>query len=161
MSPETFATEAMAMERTLYGVARSYLSSTADCCDAVQQALLRAWEKRGTLRNERYFRTWLTRILINECRTLLRRGKRMIPVAEVPERAAEMVEGRNELLPLLQELPEKYRLPLVLYHLEGYSVKEAARCLQLPCGTLTSRLKRGRALLKQNWKEEIDNEMES
>ena len=65
MDRQFFIASAQAMERSMYCIARSYLRCEADCEDALQNALLRAWEKRNTLREERYFRTWLTRILIN------------------------------------------------------------------------------------------------
>ena len=64
------------MERRLYRISRTILSSDADCQDALQEALIRAWMRRGSLRNEGAFDAWLIRILINECRILARRAKR-------------------------------------------------------------------------------------
>ena len=60
MDRQFFIASAQAMERSMYCIARSYLRCEADCEDALQNALLRAWEKRNTLREERYFRTYLT-----------------------------------------------------------------------------------------------------
>ena len=88
MDRQFFIASAQAMERSMYCIARSYLRCEADCEDALQNALLRAWEKRNTLREERYFRTWLTRILINSCKETLRRQKRETPAADFPEAAA-------------------------------------------------------------------------
>ena len=88
MDRQFFIASAQAMERSMYCIARSYLRCEADCEDALQNALLRAWEKRNTLREERYFRTWLTRILINSCKETLRRQKREAPTADFPEAAA-------------------------------------------------------------------------
>lgn len=75
----TFINEVKARERQLYRIARSYLSAEADCADAVQEALTRAWARRETLRDDTLFGTWLTRILINECKTALRRRRRRFP----------------------------------------------------------------------------------
>lgn len=72
MDKEEFTRAVLEYESTLYRVAKSMLGSEADCADAAQNALLRAWEKQHTLRDTAYFKTWLTRILINECRAMLR-----------------------------------------------------------------------------------------
>ena len=57
MDKQTFSEQVLAMGDSLYRVARTILRSPADCEDAVQEAVAKAWEKRGTLREERYFRT--------------------------------------------------------------------------------------------------------
>ena len=66
MRQADFIRRARACERRLYRVARTMLPREADCEDAVQEALLRAWDRLDTLRNEAYFETWLIRILINQ-----------------------------------------------------------------------------------------------
>ena len=77
MDKQTFSEEVRRMERSLYRVAMSYTGNVSDAADAVQEALLRAWRRRDTLRDERYFDTWLMRVVINESKTLLRRRRRM------------------------------------------------------------------------------------
>ena len=72
MTAAEFSDQVLLMEPMLYRVAYGLLLNRTDCADAVQEALLRAWEKRRSLRDESLFRTWLVRILINECYTLLR-----------------------------------------------------------------------------------------
>ena len=85
MTGEAFAKAVTGMTQTLYRVSCSQLPSEADREDAVQEALRRAWEKRGSLKDERYFRTWVVRILLNVCHDIRREGKRMIPAEEIPE----------------------------------------------------------------------------
>lgn len=155
MDRSFFVSQAMAMERSLYCVARSYLSSPADCEDALQTALLRAWEKRGSLREQKYFNTWLTRIMINCCKELLRRQRREIATDQVPEAAAP-AGGDGEIWRQLAALDEKYRIVLVLYYRDGYSVQEIGRILRQPPGTVKSRLSRAREKLRaQLIKEEV------
>ena len=84
MTGEAFAKAVTEMTQTLYRVSCSQLPNEADREDAVQEALRRAWEKRGSLRNEEYFRTWVVRILLNVCHDIQREGKRMIPAEEIP-----------------------------------------------------------------------------
>lgn len=79
MDREQFTSAVLAAEPTLYRVAKTMLRSEHDCADAAQQAILRAWEQLDSLRSTRYFKTWLVRILINECSTILRRQQRLAP----------------------------------------------------------------------------------
>ena len=76
MTDADFIREVQACERTLYRVSRTILSSDADCCDAVQEALTSAWKHRNDVQL-RFFKTWLIRILINECHNIGRRLKRV------------------------------------------------------------------------------------
>ena len=79
MDKTEFTAAVLEAEQTLYRVAKTMLGSEHDCADAAQQAILRAWEQLGTLRNPKYFKTWLTRILINECNAMLRQRQRLAP----------------------------------------------------------------------------------
>ncbi len=65
MDKDFFVTEIEKCSGTLYRVAWAILRDDDDCMDAMQDTALKAWEKRHTLREERYFRTWVTRICIN------------------------------------------------------------------------------------------------
>lgn len=147
MDRQFFIASAQAMERSMYCIARSYLRCEADCEDALQNALLRAWEKRSTLREERYFRTWLTRILINSCKETLRRQRRESPSADFPEAAAPQ-GGDPALWESLRTLDEKYRVIVVLHYRDGYSVREIASILRVPESTVKTRLFRARQQLK-------------
>ena len=147
-----FIRRVRACERRLYLIARTMLSRDADCEDAVQEALLRAWAKLDALREEDYFETWLIRILINQCKSLLRR--RPPAEAELTEDIPMPEGGESPLLDALMKLPGKLRIALELHYIEGYSVKESARIMNIPEGTVKWRLNRGRAALKQ----ELDRE---
>ena len=139
-------------ERRLYRVARTLLPSEADCEDAVQEALLRAWARLDTLRNEAYFETWLMRILINQCRAFYRRRSR--GEVELTEDIPGPEAGDSSLLEALMKLPEKPRVALELHYIEGYDVKACARMLGVPEGTVKWRLHQGRKLLKRALGEE-------
>lgn len=149
MDKEEFTRAVLEYESTLYRVAKSMLGSEADCADAAQNALLRAWEKQHTLRDTAYFKTWLTRILINECRAMLRQRARFVPLeAEIAE--GEIApEGGGELYEAVMGLDEKYRLPVVLHYIEGFKTAEIAAMLRLPEGTVKTRLRRAREILRE------------
>lgn len=132
---------------TLYKIAYGILRSDADARDAVQQALLKAWEKRGTARQDA-FRGFLTRIVINECRNIQRQRMRVIP-AELDQYACEEAADYRDLHEAVNALPEALRLAVILKYLHDYSEKEAAQALRIPITTFKSRLHRARSLLRK------------
>jgi len=152
MDKETFTEKILQMEGSLYAVARTHFASSHDCADAVSETVLRAWKSRHTLRDEAYFTTWVTRIAINQCRTMRRRTSRVFPVEEIPETPQDIAD------PLLYDgvmaLDLKYRLVFVLHHVEGYTAGEIARMLGAPRGTVLSRLHRARQKLQKFYGEE-------
>ena len=147
MTRDDFIARVRACERRLYRVARTLLPSEADCEDAVQEALLRAWSRLYTLREEAYFETWLIRILINQCRSRWRR--RRSEEVELREDIPGCGMEYSPLFDALMALPEKYRVAIELHCIEGYSVRECAGMLRVPEGTVKWRLSRGRRLLSQ------------
>lgn len=154
MSDQEYMARVRAMERKLYRIAHAILWSDADCADAIQEAVFRGWMKKGALREEKYFETWLIRILINECRTLLRRQK-AAPLTLCEEICAggDGEPGADlHLRAALRALPEKFRTPLLLHHLDGYSLNEIARILKLSPALVKSRLHQARGALRKNLK---------
>ena len=147
MTQAEFIERARNCERRLYRVARTLLSSEADCEDAVQEALLKAWSRLHTLREEAYFETWLTRILINQCRSLHR--KRTPVPMEVSGSLTAPEPGHSPLMEALEALPVKDRITVELHYIEGYSVKECAKLLTVPEGTVKWRLHQGRRQLQR------------
>lgn len=148
MDKEEFTRAVLEYESTLYRVAKSMLGSEADCADAAQNALLRAWERLHTLRDPAYFKTWLTRILINECRAILRQRARFVPLEEEAAEGEIAPERDSGLYEAVMGLDVKYRVPFVLYYIEGFRTREIASMLKLPEGTVKTRLRRAREILR-------------
>lgn len=151
MNDQSYMTRVRSMERKLYRIAHAILFSDADCADAIQEAVFKGWMKKGSLHEEKYFETWMVRILINECRNLLRSGKNIhLPLNEALASAAQPELNEDiHLRMAIRNLPEKYRMPLLLHHLEGYSLAEIARMLDIPQGMVKSRLHQGRSALRK------------
>lgn len=147
MDRNEFASRVVEQTDRMYRIAYSLLCNDEDCRDAMQEAALKAWEKRFTLREPQYFATWLTRILINECRNIQRRRKGVVPLGEMPLAAAPTQDPTLKLV--LQSLPEKLRLPLVMHAAEGMTYDEIARALRLPRSTIVGRIQRARQRLKK------------
>lgn len=154
MDKEIFARRVTQIQESLYRVAASYLRCECDRLDAVSEAILKAWEKRDTLRDERYFGTWLTRILIRECVNIQRRQKRMMPIEQLPE---EAVQGDDEVAALyeaLERLPQRLRTMAVLHYMEGYDAGEVARIMGTTKGAVCAGLFRARGKLRAFIEEE-------
>lgn len=160
MDKQDFTWQVKQMERRLYRVAMSYTGNEADAADAVQEALLRAWAKRDTLRDENLFSTWMTRILINECKTLLRKRRRVTPMEPLPQQNnPSPPDSQEDLRTALLSLDPRFRVPLVLNALEGYTLREIAGMLRLPEGTVKSRVSRARRQLRM-YNQEVNDDAE-
>ncbi len=158
MTQAAFEERITALTETLYRVSATLLPRPCDRQDAVQSCILKAWRHCGGVRDERAFRPWLIRILINECYTLLRKGKRMV-LAEPPENGYDphSAQARDQdLRDAIDALPEKQRLAVVLHYIEDASVEEIAKALRIPVGTVKSRLSAARAALRSALREEVE-----
>ena len=157
MDKEAFSRQVTAMQTSLYRVAASYLHGEADRLDAVSEAIARAWEKRGTLRDEWYFKTWMTRILIRECIAITRCQKRAVPVETLPEQISDdaAYDRVNLLRWGLEQLPQRQRTMIVLHYMEGYDVNETARIIGTTKGAVCAGLSRARDTLRTLIGEEI------
>lgn len=160
MNKEQFTEKVLSAEQSLYRIARSILQNDTDCEDAMQNAVLSAYSKLDSLKREEYFQTWLTRILVNECYTLLRKRKPNVSYEEymgAGEDAGstfqnEEARGFSEVFEEIQKLDETYRIPFVLHYVEGYSVREISKMLNCSQGSIKTRLYRSRNLLKERLK---------
>ena len=143
----------------LYRVARSILNNEHDCADAVQEAVFQGWMKRHQLRDMTSFKTWITRITVNECRNLQRKAmkQKMAVEASIEEmRQSQNKSGKTDLEAALSELPDKYRLPIVLYYMEDYHTRTIAGMLEIPEGRLRERMRTARKMLGRLLKHESD-----
>lgn len=138
---------------SLYKVAKSYLKNEEDIADVMQDTILSAYEHLKELKQASYFKTWITRILINRCIDLLNEQKRFIPTSleEIPkEHLSDYPDDDRGFYDLLRELPEDMRPIFLLYYGEGFRTREIAEILDLNENTVKSRLKRGRQKLKRS-----------
>ena len=147
MTKEQFTAQVLSCEEMLYKVAMAMLKNEDDALDAIQNALLRAYERLDTLRNEEYFRTWLVRIMINACKKQLRAQRRSAEYTEISRAGASQQEA-VEVRSAVEGLPLKLRQVVALYYMQDFSTKEIADILRIPKGTVLSRLSRAREMLK-------------
>lgn len=156
MSEEFFTETVRRMTPDLYRVAVSMLWNDADATDAMQDAILRAWEKRDRLREADKLPAWLMRILVNQCRTIIRRRKfSTLPLDEAIGKASPIPPDTG-LWEALKTLPEKYRTPIVLHHVDGYDLETVAKMLHASVSAVRSRLFYARKRLRELLQEGIE-----
>jgi len=156
MDAVTFQAKALQLERLMFHVSWSMLGREPDCADAVQEALTRAWQRRSSLRNPEKFKPWLMRILVNTCNDILRRQSRQTLLADEELLSQEDTPSAPlSVREAIECLKPEWRTVILLHYLEGCSVSEIAQMLQIPQGTVKSRLlyarKRLCALMKEDW----------
>lgn len=148
----SFAKQCFDMRDTLFRISYTILHNEADCEDAVQEAVIRAYQKKEQLRDPNLFRAWMIQILKNVCFLHIRKNKRYISFAdEAIEDELKQVTPEIKDLDLesaLNSIKINFRLPLLLFYMEGYSIKEIAFIMGSSTGTVKSRLSRGRDMLK-------------
>ena len=152
MTEAAFITRSERIKSRLYRTAVLYLDSDHAALDAVDEAIYRGFRGYKKLRNEAFFRTWLTRILINLCKDELKRRSREIPTDSIPEVSQEYLDT----LPLKQAvaaLPEELRAVIILRYFTGLTLEETAETLEIPRGTVSTRQKRALALLRLDLEE--------
>ena len=125
--------------------ALAILHNEEDAADAIAETVLTAFQKLCGLREPRYFKTWLTRVLICNCTDILRRQRRMVSWENVPEAGGEQnLDEGIDIRQSLSALAENDRLVLTLHYLDDLPVKDIARMLGVKEGTVKTRLLRGR-----------------
>ena len=149
MKKEELGELIVASEDAMYHVAKTLLYNDADCADAIQEAIVKAFSKLDTLKKDVYAKTWLMRSLINECYGVMRREKRAVSLEEYrQEEKTEEQKDYSELYEAIYRLPEEMRLSVTLYYLEGYNVREIAAMMETTESAVKNRLARARQRLR-------------
>jgi RNA polymerase sigma-70 factor (ECF subfamily) len=140
-------------ERRVYNLAYRMLGRTEDARDATQEAFLSCFRHLSSFRGDAAFSTWLHRIAVNACYDVLRRRP---PVAasvdDQPETAktddhADRVAQAADVQRALLVVPVEFRVALIMHEVQDMPVEDIAAVLEIPLGTVKSRLHRGRVAL--------------
>ena len=155
--PRAFGTLVTRHERRIYGLCLRILGNREDAEDATQEAFLAALRKAATFRRAAAFSTWLYRIAVNAATDQARRRGRARMTTLDPEDAGvaadpgpdlgEAVTAAVAVQTALTEVPEEFRVAVVLCDLYRVPYADAAQILEVPVGTVKSRVFRGRAAL--------------
>lgn len=134
---------------TVFRVAFAYMRSAADADDVTQDVFFKLLRAKRDFESDDHVRNWLVRVTVNACKSLFRSPwRRVDDIERYTETLGAPGNGGGEVLAALMRLPERYRVPLVLYHFAGYSTGEIAEIIRAPAATVRTRLARGRSKLK-------------
>lgn len=155
MDKKEFAQSIEIVKKKLYKTAYLYLGNETSALEVVDESIFNALKALKTLRHPEYFNTWITRILINECKKELKRLARVKPEEYIPREGAE--EYNYDALPLKEailHLPEELRSVVILRYFSGLTLMQTAESLDIPQGTAVTRQRRALKLLKLQLSEE-------
>lgn len=129
----------------LYRVAKALLESDFDAADAIQETIISAYTNIRSLKKDEFFKTWLIRILINECKKILRKSNKIFSFEKVNEQAvSDAYPSDDATTGFINMLDLGLKQVTILYYYEDFSVKEIATILNIFQGTVKSRLSRAR-----------------
>ena len=148
MNVQEFSDRVRTYTPKLWRIAWLILQNGADCDDALQEALLRSWRSLPSLKDEVFFETWLTRILIHESNRLLRKRSRRT-AAETSVQPEVKPEQNTALRDAICTLPDAERTAVGLHYMEGYKQREIAALLGVPETVVKWRIRSARKHLKQ------------
>ena len=149
MTDEKFLQAYDMFRNTVFSVIYSYTKSADDAAELSQDTFIRLYTYDGLFYSDEHMKAWLIRVAINICNNHFR-SRKHISSSPVPEDLpSEEQQEIDELINVVMELPEKYRLPIHLFYYEEYSITEISEILGLNESTVKTRLKRGRDKLKK------------
>ena len=151
------------MQCELYKIAKLRLKSDDDINEAVQETIIKTYSSIKKLKNNQYFKTWIIKILINECNSIYQKNKKN-QFEEYDENINiyENIDNINQKISeldffiLIENLKYEEKIAITLYYLEGLSTKEISKILKQPEATIKTRISRSKEKIKRTlkWREE-------
>ncbi|WZL72988.1 RNA polymerase sigma factor [Clostridiaceae bacterium 35-E11] len=132
-----------------YKIGWAYLYNEYDIEDVFQNTIIKVYENIAQLREEKYFETWVAAIFINECKRILRNRKRESITENIEAMEGSYQDAQKmEFKEILNQLEEINKEVILLKYISGYSQQEIADILEIPIGTVKSRIYRGLKALR-------------
>lgn len=133
----------------MYKTAKAILKNEDDVCDAIQETLISAYKNIANLKNENYFKTWIIRITINKCYDLIQKNnlnseKNEKTIFYEESESQGSIETKMDLESAIKQIDDDLRVVTVLYYYDDIPVKEISKMLNIPPGTVKSKLSRAR-----------------
>ncbi|MFI3249601.1 MAG: sigma-70 family RNA polymerase sigma factor [Eubacteriales bacterium] len=152
MKEQEFVARCEKIHGKLYRIAFCYLGSEADCLEVIDESIYQALKHLKKLKEEDFFETWLTRIVINGCNKELKRRSRVL-FGDIPEKSQEFYDN----LPLkeaMEKLPNHLRNVIIFRFYMDKTLKETAKLLDMPQGTVVTHQRKALALLRLELEED-------
>ena len=155
MSKEEFVVFTEKYMDTIYRVAYSWTKNPDDANDVTQDVLIQLYKTTREFESDSHMKNWLIRVTVNQCKMLFRSPwSKMEDIGEYADTLGFEEESHLDLFQAVMNLDKKYRVPILLFYYENYSTTEIASILGIPEKTVSTRLFRAKAKLKNYLKEE-------
>lgn len=152
---DSFSKIIESVKNDAYKIAYCYLHDENESLDAVCDSVEKAFYSINKLREPKYFKTWFIRIVINQCKSVLRKKKKIVPLTEdiYNKNATNNVSSNNldeiiQLRMLLKELPQLERGLIYMKYYMGYTLEEIADIQGMPIGTVKTKIYKNLKLLR-------------
>lgn len=156
---EAFSRIIIQNKEAMYKTAIVILKNEDDAYDALQEALIKMYKNITKLENKEAFNFWSRRIIVNCCYDLINKNKKVVDITtklteNFEETREDIYDCEDELVKILEQIEPDLRLTATLYYYDDLSTREIGEILQIPVGTVKSRLSRAREKLYEILKEE-------
>ncbi|MBD7914621.1 sigma-70 family RNA polymerase sigma factor [Clostridium sp. Sa3CUN1] len=136
--------------KSMYRVGKEILKEEDDIEDAIQNTILKAYSNIKSLKNDELFKTWLIKILINECNKIYNFNKKCISLDKVVEEQYKDKYEDFDLKIAVDSLPEDLKLVITLFYFEDLRISEISDIIGIPEGTVKSRLSRAKSKIAES-----------
>ena len=153
----------LSIENDLYRIAKTRLSCDDDIKDAIQNTMLITYKNMNKIKNLDYYKTWIIRVLINECNKIYNSNKKNSELYNkvitdinfnTIDNSIQNIQDKINFNSLIQNLNYDEKLIITLYYNSQFSCKQIAEILKINVNTIKSILARGKNKLKKHFKEE-------
>ena len=136
----------------LYKTAFLYVKNEHDALDIYQETVYKAYINIQKLRNTKFFKTWIIKILINKCNDVIRANKKIIYIEQEKEEGySENIEQSVSLRECFDRLKPDYKIVMIMYYDQGFNSKEISEILNINESTVRTRMARGRDYLREHY----------
>lgn len=155
MSREEFEKIAEKYMDTIYRVAYSWMKNQHDANDVTQIVLLKFYKTTKSFESDDYIKNWLIKVTVNECKMIFRSPwSKTEDITDYAQTLGFEEEQHYDLFQAVMKLDKKYSVLLMLFYYDGYSTKEISAMIGVPEKTVSTRLFRAKAKLKNYLKED-------
>ncbi|MEE1243092.1 MAG: sigma-70 family RNA polymerase sigma factor [Frisingicoccus sp.] len=155
MPKEEFTRFAEKYMDTIYRVAYSWTKNSDYANDVTQDVLIQLYKTTKEFESDAHLKNWLIRVTVNQCKMIFRSPWHKVEdIGKYADSLGFEDESHLDLFQAVMNLDKKYRVPILLFYYEGYSTAEIASVLNIPEKTVSTRLFRAKAKLKDYLKEE-------
>lgn len=158
---EAFTNIILEYEQELYKIARMRLNNDYDICEAVQSTMILAYKHIKKVKNAKYLKTWIVRILINECKKIYKKNKKLIgedtQMEEIIDNSNDydLVNSELTFYSLLKILDYQERQILMLYYSSSFNIKEISNILHMNENTVKTKMRKAKSKLKEKYRGEM------